>query len=516
MNLLKRLGYQKEDRLWLAAALNRRAAEWLQVDGQWESAAACWAAAGDLERAADAYLHFEDPVHAAPLFLALGRWDEAVSSCRIWLEELMPGDHVGEVRARLGLAAALSRRGNPEDGDEARQHYRQARAMIEAESGSDPLRTARCWEALGDYGVHLDQLEFVQIGYEQALYYYGERYPRERSRVGQLYWKAVERRNPLLAVNLAKRMAEWDRARLGAVGDWMALKKEIEAAGFLGKVPHLLSFSRPEIQLGPWNRLAAIEDHPDQREIDAYLRSLTPPGMEYVPAGTFLMGSLKEDVSAEKHEQPQHELDLPGYYLSKRLVTNGQYQEFIRAGGYQKAEYWGEALAHGKWRWGVGVVGGYYPWRLQPAWWPEAMNYDQSLRPVVGVNWYEATAYCRWRGVRLPTEAEWEKAVSWDGETRTKRRYPWGDEWDDEMRAQLIRRQHKVWCSTAWADYPYNVWDGREGGEDRQRVVRGADFEEDAVRLRFLARCTMRAHLPAVQEALDTGFRVAVPCLRNI
>ena len=57
---------------------------------------------------------------------------------------------------------------------------------------------------------------------------------------------------------------------------------------------------------------------------------------------------------------------------------------------------------------------------------------EVANQPITGVTWYGASAYCQWRGVRLPTEAEWEKAAAWDGESSTSQRYPWGDEFDGQ------------------------------------------------------------------------------------
>ncbi|MBK6432559.1 SUMF1/EgtB/PvdO family nonheme iron enzyme [Candidatus Amarolinea dominans] len=141
---------------------------------------------------------------------------------------------------------------------------------------------------------------------------------------------------------------------------------------------------------------------------------LTVDGMAfcYVPAGPFTMGEGKE----------LHLCDLDyGYWMGRYPVTNAQYAAFVAAGGYKEAGYWPEAAAAGYWRQGE------FKGRIDSTWrrGPFAVGEPHNLsnHPVVGVSWYEALAFVRWLSgharqwlpagwaVRLPSEAEWEKAA---------------------------------------------------------------------------------------------------------
>ncbi|MCP4422362.1 MAG: SUMF1/EgtB/PvdO family nonheme iron enzyme, partial [Chloroflexi bacterium] len=136
-------------------------------------------------------------------------------------------------------------------------------------------------------------------------------------------------------------------------------------------------------------------------------------GMVPIAAGEFLMGSEKE----------QHTLYLPAYYMERTPVTNGQYRRFMEAGGYANPDYWTEAIVANRWKNGQYI---YFDGKLfvQPRYWDDK-KWNGDDQPVVGVSWYEALAYARWAGKRLPTEAEWEKAAR--GEDG--RIFPWGNKW---------------------------------------------------------------------------------------
>jgi formylglycine-generating enzyme required for sulfatase activity len=241
-----------------------------------------------------------------------------------------------------------------------------------------------------------------------------------------------------------------------------------------------------------------------------------------MPRGTFLMGS-NPGSGVPAHETPQHEVYLPGYHIGKYPVTNRQYYEYIRqADRAPRAE--------------LGWPG------MKPA-------QDQMERPVAGVTWYDAVAYCQWlsretgRQYGLPSEAQWEKAARGpDG-----LRFPWGGDWEDgeHCNTDPNRVTQKdaypggqspygcydmvgnvgEWTTTLWGvkslrpdeeyRYPWPA-DGREDGRnDREanerirRIYRGGAREYAQVPLRASLRgeqIPTHARFPGVR----LGFRVVL------
>jgi iron(II)-dependent oxidoreductase len=134
--------------------------------------------------------------------------------------------------------------------------------------------------------------------------------------------------------------------------------------------------------------------------------------------------------AAYDNERPRHAVDLPSFRIGAWPVTNGEYMAFIDDGAYDRPELWTEA--GWKWRQEANLTAPQFWSRVEGGTWvtrsmDRMMTVDPDS-PVCHVCWYEADAYARWAGGRLPTEQEWEAAASWDPATGTKRAYPWGDD----------------------------------------------------------------------------------------
>lgn len=262
-----------------------------------------------------------------------------------------------------------------------------------------------------------------------------------------------------------------------------------------------------------FNHLGLTGDHLPER--------VTFRGKEYVyiPPGPFSMGSTPDRVSnlnradgsdAFSSEQPQHQVSLPGFYISRFPVTNADYQVFVQATGHAVPFRDDELSLPYAWD---------PPARMPP---PNKENF-----PVVLVSWYDAQAYCQWAGGRLPTEAGWEKAAR--GTQAFE--WPWGNIWqtgsantsESGLRELLPVGGYSPqadspygvgdmsgnvweWCSSLWKPYPYQVNDGREdpvtGGE---RVLRGGAVGLPGTK----ARTAYRNRTQPGEYGFTIGFRVA-------
>lgn len=237
------------------------------------------------------------------------------------------------------------------------------------------------------------------------------------------------------------------------------------------------------------------------------------PSLAHIAAGPFEMGSNEEESGAISDEyskatkNKRHMVTVPEFWISRYPVTNAEYALFVKATGAEIPEHWREG-------------------KVPPG---------LETHPVVTVSWLDAQAYCRWlsevsgRVVRLPSEAEWEKAARWDHAAKQSSVYPWGDEWDsakcntDESRigtttpvglypdgvspSKLFDAAGNVWewTTSIRNEYPYRAKDGREDLRNQHgiRVLRGGSWYH------FLdeARCAYRGGHPLSYCGDHFGFR---------
>lgn len=252
-----------------------------------------------------------------------------------------------------------------------------------------------------------------------------------------------------------------------------------------------------------------------------------------ISGGLYEMGYDGNDFCYDI-ELPEHKVYMNPYSIDTFPVTNEDYLKFVEDGGYEDFRFW---LADG---WEIVKKNNW----MAPMYWEKEdgkwLRHDfrgkQKLNPnepVCNVSYYEADAYCKWTKKRLPTEAEWEKAASWNEDKQIKTIYPWGNDFPTENHANLL--ESYLWSPSEIGSYPLgkshyglyqmmgDVWEWtssefvgypsfRSGFAEyndkwfsNQKVLRGASFATP----RYSIRNSYRNFFRPDERWMFAGFRCA-------
>jgi ergothioneine biosynthesis protein EgtB len=260
-----------------------------------------------------------------------------------------------------------------------------------------------------------------------------------------------------------------------------------------------------------------------------------PEGMAEIEGGLFWLG-FEGDGFSWDNEKPAHQVFLQDFQIDRGLVTNGQFLEFMRDGGYQNFRWWfsegWETVKREQWQAPL-------YWELHDGEWMirdfiGLRSVDtRADEPVSHVSYYEASAFAKWAGKRLPTEAEWEKAACYDAERKVKRRFPWGDTDPDSGNTNLFENgfwsvspvgafpggsnpygcQQMIgdvweWTTSDYVPYPGFKTEFDEYNDKwfvNQKVLRGGSFATPQSHIRTTYRNFFHAH----ERWMISGFRCA-------
>jgi gamma-glutamyl hercynylcysteine S-oxide synthase len=213
-------------------------------------------------------------------------------------------------------------------------------------------------------------------------------------------------------------------------------------------------------------------------------------GWELVPAGPFAMGADGEGFSYD-NERPRHTVEVAAFEIARLPVVNASWMRFSEGGGYERREWWSDE----GWAWKEEYDATHHP----------AVAAGNPDDPVCHVSWFEADAFARAHGARLPSEAEWEKAATWGqqaslqgaGAART---------------AGLLDAVGYAWewTSSCFGGYPgFEPYPYREYSQvffgDRYRVLRGGSWAAS----RRVATSTFRNWDLPQRRQIFSGLRLA-------